>query len=213
MPRYRTGIIRSVLVSLLGSSILIGGCNRQSQRASEQSREQYIPDPSSVGFDIEPLPGGNGSTRWVATYSSQGKTARFEIELGLAAAVDDNESKAFDIKNGKGRFIALPHSDASILLADLKRALEAKTIPTKVQRADSLSFTFVSFGQHQSQATDGGFSDKPRGNWTPMKIFIGEGEEEGEVFLNLNPIIKKGQFSIKDADYGDIVLRQLACVL
>ena len=46
-----------------------------------------------------------------------------------------------------------------------------------------------------------------------MKIFIGEGEEEGEVFLNLNPVIKKGQFSIKDAEYGDIVLRQLARVL
>jgi len=46
-----------------------------------------------------------------------------------------------------------------------------------------------------------------------MKIFIGEGEQEGDVFLNLNPVIKKGQFSIKDADYGDTVLAQLARVL
>jgi hypothetical protein len=203
---------RTILVCLISSS-LIGACNRRSQRASEQIREQYIPDPSSVGFDIEPLPSGNSSTRWLATYSSQGKTARFEIELGSAAAVADKESKAFNIKNGEGRFIAVQHSDSSILLADLKRALEAKAIPTNVQRADKLSFTFVSFGQHQSQATDGGFSDKPGGNWTPMKIFIGEGDEEGEVFLNLNPVIKKGQFSIKDEDYGDIVLQQLARVL
>jgi hypothetical protein len=204
---------RSVLICLIGSSILIGSCNRPSQKASEQIREQYISDPSSVGFNIEPLPGGNGSARWLATYSSQGKTARFEIELGSPATIDDKEAKAFDIKSGEGRFIAVQQSDASVLLADLKRALEAKAIPAKGQRADSLSFTFVSLGQNQSQTTDGGFTDKPTGNWSPMKIFIGEGEEEGEVFLNLNPVLKKGQFSIKDADYGDIVLRQLARVL
>ena len=32
------------------------------------------------------------------------------------------------------------------------------------------------------------------------------------MFLNLNPVIKKGQFSIKDAEYGDIVLAHLARV-
>jgi hypothetical protein len=46
-----------------------------------------------------------------------------------------------------------------------------------------------------------------------LKIFLGEGEGEGEVFLNLNPVLKKGQFSIKDPEYGDIVLAQLASVL
>ncbi len=46
-----------------------------------------------------------------------------------------------------------------------------------------------------------------------MKIFIGKENQEGQVFLNLNPVIKECQFSIKDADYGDIVLAQLARVL
>jgi len=46
-----------------------------------------------------------------------------------------------------------------------------------------------------------------------MKLFIGEGDQEGEVFLNTNLVIKKGQFSIKDPDYGDAVLAQLARVL
>ena len=204
---------RSVLACLICSTILIGACNRASQKASDRIQEQYIPVSGAVAFDIEPLPGGNGSTRWLATYSSQGRTARFGIELGSVAAIDDKESQAFDIKSGKGRLIAVQQSDASVLLADLKRALEAKVIPANVQWADSLSFEFVSFGEHQSQATDGGFAAKPTGNWTPMKVFIGEGEEEGEVFLNLNPVIKKGQFSSKDHDYGDIVLRQLARVL
>lgn len=42
---------------------------------------------------------------------------------------------------------------------------------------------------------------------------IGEGEQEAEVFLNINVVIKKGQFSIKDAEYSDLVLTQLAKVL
>ena len=64
-----------------------------------------------------------------------------------------------------------------------------------------------------SQAPGGGFNTNPPGGWTAMKIFIGEGEQESEVFVNLNPAIGKGQFSIKDADYGDKVLKQLATVL
>ena len=33
------------------------------------------------------------------------------------------------------------------------------------------------------------------------------------MFLTVNPVIGKGQFSIKDSDYGDQVLMQLATVL
>jgi hypothetical protein len=98
-------------------------------------------------------------------------------------------------------------------MSELKTALEAKSFPVSVPRVKSIEFTFVSLGHHESQASDGGFFTKPPGNWTPMKIFIGEGSQEGEVFLNLNPVLKKGQFSIKDSGYGDIVLRRLASVL
>ena len=175
--------------------------------------ETYISDPNSVGFDITPLPSDGSSHLWLATYSSQGKIAKFRIELGPSTPINDKESREFDVKSGKGMFIPEPGSEASVLLADLKRALEAKTIPTKVRRVGSLPFQFVSLGKNQSQAVGGGFNAKPPGNWIPMKIFIGEGESEGEVFLNLNPVIKKGQFSIKDEEYGDIVLTYLAQVL
>ncbi len=45
-----------------------------------------------------------------------------------------------------------------------------------------------------------------------MKIFIGE-NDEGQVFLNINPDLRKGEFSIKDSEYGNFVLAQLARVL
>jgi hypothetical protein len=143
----------------------------------------------------------------------EGQDREIQIELGHAKSIKDNEQVDFDIQSGKGRFIAVPGSDASVLLADLKNALEAKTFPKHSKRVATLPFTFVTFGNNESQSSGAGFSPKPAGHWTPMKIFIGEGEQEGQVFVNLNPVSKKGQFSMKDQDYGDIVLSQLAGVL
>jgi len=42
-----------------------------------------------------------------------------------------------------------------------------------------------------------------------MKIFLGEGDTGGEVFLNLNWVLGKAEFSIKDSDYGDFVIAEL----
>jgi hypothetical protein len=204
---------RSLISYLAVSFIVLLGCNMPSTSTQERVAEHYIPDPGSVGFDIEPLQRHDSSQQWFATYSSQGKIAKFRIELGATKPLSDKESRDFDMEQGEGSFIAEPGSDASILLVDLKKALEAKKLPSRVQRVRSLPFTFVSLGKNQSQASDGGFNAKPPGNWTPMKIFIGEGEQEGDVFLNLNLVIKKGQFSIKDSDYGDAVLAHLARVL
>lgn len=193
--------------------VAMSACGSPSVRPQEQTAERYISVPGAVGFDIEPLPSDGFIQHWLATYVSNGKTAKFRIELGLSKPLGDKESKEFDIKQGEGKFTAEPGSDASVLLAELKNALEAKNLPANVQRTSDLPFVFVSLGKNQSQDASGGFNAQPPGHWTPMKLFIGEGEQEGEVFLNLNPVIKKGQFSIKDPDYGDIVLAQLARVL
>jgi hypothetical protein len=188
-------------------------CNRPSAETSGRIAEPYVPDANSVGFDMEPLQGAGSSELWLATFTSQGKTAKFRIELSSVKPMSDEDSKKFDMQSGEGRFIAEPGSDASVLLSALKKALEAKNTPTHVQRVSTLPFTFVSFGKNQSQASGGGFNANPAGHWTPMKIFILDGEQEAEVFLNLNPVTRKGQFSIKDSDYGDLVVAQLARVL
>lgn len=38
----------------------------------------------------------------------------------------------------------------------------------------------------------GGFNEAPPGNWTAIKVFIGEGEQEAEVFLNINVVNQEG---------------------
>lgn len=193
--------------------LLMLGCTRSATKGQGLSAEPYVPDSGSVGFDIESLTRENGSLRFLARYRSQGRLAKFGIEFGPTRSIESKDAKDFPMGTGEGRFVAEAGSDATVLLADLQKALEAKAIPRNVQRVQALPFTFVNLGDNLSQAPRGGFNADPRGGWIAIKIFMGEGEQEGEVFINFNPTNGKGQFSIKDADYGDIVLKQLATVL
>jgi hypothetical protein len=177
------------------------------------AEKPYVPNSGSAGFDIMPVPGTQSASEWIATYQSQGKTAKFRIVFETGKSANDPDAQGLDIKFGPGWLAAERGSDAGVLLVDLKKALEAKVMPNRVKRVSSLPFTFASLGSRQSRFDDGGFGSKPPGNWTPTKVFLGEGAQECEVFLNLNPVLKKGEFSIKDADYGDAVLAELAKVL
>jgi hypothetical protein len=169
-------------------------------------------DEDSVEFEIKPIGGGKAENVWLATYSSSGKTARFRIELEAAKEEDTKEFKNFTIGSGNGRFVAEAGSDASVFLADLKKALEANTIPSRVQRVATLPFTYVRFGRKMSSAPGAGFKTDSQGDWTTMKIFLVDGKQEAEVFLNYNLASGKAQFSIKDSDYGDLLLAQFAKV-
>jgi len=52
---------------------------------------------------------------------------------------------------------------------------------------------------------------KPPGNWLVTKLFFGD--DEGEVFLDLNPMEGAGGFSIKDVEYASVVMTELASVM
>lgn len=144
--------------------------------------------------------------RYQAAYVAEGKTARFEIELTMA-----RPSGQIPVAFTKGKFIAVANSDASSLLLALQKTLGAKTIPSNAQRVAELPFRAVILGQHVSHSPNGGFAVQPPGNWTTVKLFLGDGA--AEVFLNFNPVLGKGEFSIKDPEYGDKVLEELAKVL
>jgi hypothetical protein len=137
----------------------------------------------------------------------QGSTSRFGIQVQPA-------KKGNEISFGKGNLFAVAGSQAAPLLNALKVALEAKHVPSKVGHAQSLPFTLAILGTNQSRMKDGGFAVQPAGTWTAMKIFLpGHNDEDAEVFLNLSPSTRKGEFSIKDSDYGDDVLKDLAKIL
>src|SRR5215472_4456215 len=93
----------------------------------------YAPAQGSVGFDIiqeSGLAGPQKPTRWLATHKSGSRTAQFRIEL----ASPQSSTKPIGVSFGKGRFIAVAGSDSGVLIAELKKALEAKTLPTRTTR-------------------------------------------------------------------------------
>jgi hypothetical protein len=194
-----------LVVSLL---VLCGGCQHVLQLA--ESTEPLVPDVGDgwLSFDLQPEQASGYTTRFHATYRAEGKIARFDIEL-----IETAESGDPPVAFTSGKLLAVPGSDASVLLRNLQKTLEAKSLPSKSQRVSELPFTAAILGTHQSHSEDGGFFTKPPGNWTAMKIFIGNKDDPGEVFLNFNTVLRKGEFSIKDSDYGDQVLRELAKVL
>lgn len=201
-----------VLFLLIAPLTLNSGCRTPPAQAKAPVAEPYLSDPNSVGFDIAPMPYAGGSRRWLATYSDQGKTAKFIIELSSSKPMDSEPGIDLEMSSGEGAIVAVSGSDASVMLVALAKALEAKHVPVRVKRASRLPFEYVILGEHNSQAQGGGLSAKPAGNWAAMKIFLGK-EDEAEVFLNFNPVTRKAQFSEKDVDYGDPVVARLATVL
>jgi len=197
----------AVIIALLSS------CHKPSAQDLALAAEPYISDPNSVGFDLTPLPQNNGSRRWLATYSDQRKTARFTIEIAPPTPMGSAAGDSLEVSSGQGAILSMPGSDASTMLVALEKALEAKHLPTNVQRTSRLPFEYLIFGEHNSQEQGGSFSATPPGNWTDMKIFLGSAKDESGVYLNFNPINRKAQFSEKDPDYGDSVLAKLATVL
>lgn len=190
--------------------LLLAGCNRRESGGSVA--EPYLPDEASVAFALEPLQGGNGSQQWIGTYASQGKIARFRIEFGPAKASVAKAAKDFDIKSGEGRFTPETGSDSSVLLADLRKPLQAKNQPQPPPTRTSVPFTFANIEKLVRKPLAAGLVQSRLATGQPLRS-PRRRRSGGEVFLNLNPKIRKGQVSMKDPDYGDLVLGQLAKVL
>jgi hypothetical protein len=190
-------------------------CRQHPAPSKDAVAEPGISEASSITFDISTIPTTNGSTSFVGTYKSQGKITQFQVVLNPSDKSGSKGSSDLNFSFGKGTIVAVPGSDAGVLLSDLKKVLEAKQMPTKVKRAKELPFSYAMLGENQARDSSGGFSDKPPGNWMAMKIFIesDSGDDEGEVFLNFNLKDGKAEFSEKDPDYGDLVVAKLATVL
>jgi hypothetical protein len=202
--RMRVPILLCWCAVVVVSAGLIA-CQRHSP-PPETSLEPYLPSPGAVGFDIFPLGGADATQNWLAAYTDEGRSTKFRIELGPATALED---KSGSISVGRGQLLPETDSDPMPFLQSLKTALQAKRIPTKIEKTDALFFDYIILGQNQTRSSDDSFRGTPGGHWTAMKISVGK----GEVFLNINPVGHKAEFAIKDPASGDVVLAELAKVL
>jgi hypothetical protein len=204
-------MIRLPAMCALAALVLMPGCSRVAQRSV--AVEEHQSGASYVGFDLQPLQGADGSRQWIGVHNSSGKVARFRIDLGAPEVTPGKAAGDSAVRSGEGTLVPEPGSDSSVLLADLQKALRAKNAPSASLAKTSIPFTYVDIGENLSQASTGGFSGNPPGNWTALKLIFGEGDHESEIFLHLNASTRKGQFSMKDPRYGDLALAELAKVL
>ena len=211
MPRF-------CWVALMCALVIADGCKKHSD-AREKNQTSGIrveprmqPDgPPTVLFDINAVPAPSADAHlYECTYKARGQTARFRLSYKQTSPI---AGEVFPVGSAEGSFLAVSGSENSILLEDLKKALDAKEFPRKVSRIKELPFNAAIIGEAQSRDASGGYSNRPKGDWTLLKLFLPKGGDEGEVFLNLNPVTGKAEFSIKDSDYGNYVLEQLAKVL
>jgi hypothetical protein len=203
------------LVALSLALFTISGCQKQSTAPRQKpSNPTFEPNldadlPPTVIFDLKPSKAGGGSNVYDCRYVARGKTARFRLEFREAGGTSKDIPAAW----GEGKFVSVADSNNASLLGDLKKALDAKHIPTHSERVAELPFDTAVLGKKQSRSSSGGFSSTPPGDWVLIKVFLPKGGDDGEVFLNLNPVLGKGEFSIKDSDYGDYLLNAFAKVL
>jgi hypothetical protein len=192
------------MLSLLVLFMIVSG------QSNIPAEPPYVSIPGSVGFDVKLVNGPANlrqPTLWLATHKFKSHLAVFRIELKAITKFSDG---TFPIGFGIGRFLAEPGSDSVALIQALKKELQAKRLPAKPRRVTGLSFEYAVLGRGDQRAPDGSF-DSHKGTWIELKLFFGD--DKGEVYLNLNPVSGKGEFSIKDSDYGDYVVSRLAQVL
>ena len=155
---------------------------------------------NAVVFDVKVVTGGSRwgppQTTWLATYKKDDKTAQFRISLPHKAL-------------GSGTFSREEKSDTSVLIRDLGKALRGK-VPEKVDQVDELTVTFYVLGDKMTRTEKGSFKGGGKGDWLLVKMFVFH--DEAEFYLNINEKTGKGEFALKDPDYGDRVLKELAKV-
>jgi hypothetical protein len=196
-----------VFVFLIGTN----ACKESSTASDKSVAIVQNGEAASVLFGLKksgPVSGSNHSQDYDCTYQARGKVAKFRLELSYGPM-----SGTLPIARGEGKFLAVQGSEGSALLEDLLKTLDAKHYPIHSRRVAELAFDAVVLGEHQDRSSSGGFADGQAGDWIVIKLFLPKGGDDGEVFLNLNPTLGKGEFSIKDSDYGDFLLEQLAKVL
>jgi hypothetical protein len=161
--------------------------------------------PGSLVFRIDAAEGRPGRVGWLATYSTEGRTARFRIEL-------EPEPRGTSLPTFVHCALSCEaDSDASLLMRDLSRSLGTRPAPPQAGVAE-LELTAALLGRDLSRGRGkdsiaGALTSEPKGTWIATKLFLGEGE--AEVFLNLDPVGGFGELSMKDPAYSAAVVREL----
>ena len=163
-------------------------------------------------LEIEPQSVSDTHRRvWTARYRSSSGATEFEIELEVAEPVAPSP-----FAHGAVIFRRIAGSTPGTMLSDLSRCLGLRTAPTAGSPVDELRCDMSFMGSRLTRGTGpdmlaGSFTSSPPGDWIVGKVFFSDGE--GEVYLAVNPVERRGEFLAKDPEYSEAVVREFGRVL
>ncbi len=196
------------IVTMLSGLFAAGGCS--------SSHDQSLPSNQPGSFaltEIDSKGTSDGTLKiWRApSRATDGEPFDFRLEMLLKTPKGD-----VPFAFSKGAIIREPGANGTRFLMEIARAIEADgDVASQAERAERLDFSTAILGTSLTrEAGDdiigGRFTSTKSGDWIAFKLFLADGE--GEVYLNVNPVIGEGEFTTKDPEYGEIVLRELAKV-
>ena len=196
------------IVTMLSGLLAASGCS--------SSHHESLPSNQPGSFALTEMDSKDTSDgtlkTWRATSrATDGEPFAFRLEMLLKTPKGD-----MPFTFSKGAIIREPGADGTHFLKDVARAIEADgDVPSQADRVDRLDFSTAILGTSLSRETGedvigGSFTSNKPGDWMAFKLFLADGE--GEVYLNINPAVGQGEFTTKDTEYGEIVLRELAKV-
>ena len=184
-------------------------------RGCSTSRRESLPSDQPGSFaitEVESKETPEGTQKaWRATSREGGEPFAFRLEMLLKVP-----SGKLPVAFSMGAIIREQAADGTRFLRDVARGIAAQSeVPTNTERHDRLDFSTAILGTSLSreagdQLIGGKFSSSKPGNWMAFKLYLADGE--GEVYLNLDPVSGQGEFTTKDPEYGEVVLRELAHV-
>jgi len=176
---------------LVALSMVVGSCTRAE------------PTPFPGGGDRVPLAMRLvGDSVWELSYRTQHGESRLRVRPQIRTVPDSIPFGA-----ATWTLYAVPGYSPRTLLSALATAHETPDTVTLASPRDSLPLDVALLAVNAARNSEGAFGRAGTGSWIAAKLFFAD--DEGEVYLNLNPARNEAEFGVKDPEYGPVVLREL----
>ncbi|MGY5804683.1 hypothetical protein ACXHMN_25370 [Rhizobium sp. LEGMi12c] len=168
--------------------------------------------PASLPFRIVPITGGSDTETLalMARYGEGQDQTKFLIEIQGPRKKDGSADLDTPVSFSHGEFRHVTSSRPAQFFEQLANALAADSPTFSAAKQETLPFDIAFLGPPTTRLPGGGFGGAA-GNWYATKLFLAEGA--AEVYFNFNLESGEAEFSIKDEDYGNIVLSELSKVI
>lgn len=182
------------------------------QSASEVTLPADGDFPASFPFKIASVTGGSDAETLalMAHYGEGQDQTKFLIEIQGPRKKDGSADLETPISFSHGEFRHVASSRPTPFFDRLANALAADSPIFSNAKQESLPFDIAFLGPPAMRLPGGGFGGGP-GDWYATKLFLAEGA--AEVYFNFNLKSGEAEFSMKDEDYGNVVLSELSKVI